>query len=137
VDRFHGECGQAHCDVFGSAVFRGRIAHPLACMSHDCLSGMNVERPALVLDSQRSLQNDGELIELGSLPGLEPSLGAVHVGDTGSGRFGIHSSDIFVDDFWFVSGRLNARRLRDESRHGFRLRRPQIREYGIPRLQQI
>src|SRR5580692_10517000 len=87
-------------------------------MSDDCLSGMNVECSPLVLDSQRSFQNDGELVELGSLPGLEPSLWAAHVGDTGRGCFGIHASDIFVDDFWFVSGALNARGLRDQSRHG-------------------
>src|ERR1700757_2480235 len=87
-------------------------------MRDDCLSGMNVDGSALVLDSQRSLQNDGELVELGSLPGLEPSLGATHVGDTGRGCLGIHTSDIFVDDFWFVSCGLNARGLRDQSRHG-------------------
>jgi len=86
-------------------------------MSDDCLSGMNIERPSLVLYSERSLQNDGELVELGSLPGLEPSLGAAHVGDTGSGCPGIHPSDIFVDDFWFVSGSLNTRGLRDECGH--------------------
>ena len=87
-------------------------------MGDDRLSSMNVERSALMLHSQSSLQNEGELVELGSLPRFEPSLGAAHVGDTGSGRFGIHSSDIFVDDFWFISGGLNARGLRDESRHG-------------------
>src|SRR5579864_433602 len=97
---------------------------------------MNVECPALVLDSQRSFQNDGELIELGSLPRLEPSLRAAHVGDTGSGGLGIHSSDVFVDDFWFVSGGLNARGLWDESGHWFRFRRPEVRERRISRLQQ-
>ncbi len=91
-------------------------------MSDDCLSGMDVERPALVLDSQRSLQNDGELVELGSLPGLKPSLRAAHVGDAGSRCLGVYASDVFVDDLGFVSGGLNARGLRDESRHWFRFK---------------
>jgi hypothetical protein len=62
-----------------------------------------------------------DLIELGRLAGLEPSLRAAHVGDAGGGGFGVDASDVFVDEFGLVAGGLNAGGLRDECGHGVRL----------------
>ncbi len=43
MNHFHGERGQAHGDVFGAAFLRRGIAHPLAGVGNDGLSGGDVE----------------------------------------------------------------------------------------------
>jgi len=100
---------------------RRGVPYPFAGMSNHCLPGDYVERTVLVLDADHPFQHDCELIELGRLAGLEPSLRTAHVGDAGAGRFRGDSSDIFVNEFRLVAGGLNARGLRDECGHLDRL----------------
>ena len=132
VHRLHRECGQADGDVFGAAFLRCGVAHPLAGVGDDRLSGVDVEQSSVpsVLDPQHSFQHDREFVELGSLAGLEPSLRAAHVGDAGGGSFRVDAADVFVDEFGLVAGGLNSRGLWDEcghewacgSRFGFRFK---------------
>lgn len=118
MNGFHGEGWQADSDIFGTAFVRRGVADPFAGVRDDCLSSSDVEFSAFVRDAQRSFQHDGEFVELRSLAGLEPSLRTAHVRDAGSGGFRVDASDVFVDEFWFVAGGLNARGLRDECGHG-------------------
>jgi hypothetical protein len=127
VDGFHGERGQADCDVFSAAVLWRGVADPLAGVGDDGLSGGDVEGSgcsvsAFVFDSQQSFQHDGEFVELGSLTGFEPALRAAHVGDAGGGRLGVDATDVLVDEFGLVAGGGDAGGLCDERGHGFGLR---------------
>ena len=71
-----------------------------------------------MFDPQHAFQHNRELVELGSLAGLEPSLRAAHVGHAGGCRFGVDASNILVDEFGLVACGLNARGLGNESGHG-------------------
>jgi hypothetical protein len=51
VHGLHRERWQAHRDVFGSAFLWSGVAHPFSGVGHDGLTGANVERASLVLDS--------------------------------------------------------------------------------------
>jgi len=83
VDGFHGEGGEADGYVFGAAFVRSRVADPLAGVGDYGLSGGYVEGAVFVFYVQRAFEDDGELVEGGSLAGLEPSGGAAHVGYAG------------------------------------------------------
>src|SRR5690242_8975767 len=78
---------------------------------------MYVQTAALVLNAQKSLQNDGELHKLGSLSRLKPALRAAHMGNAGCGRAAVYPPDILVNDLRLIAGGFNARGLRDQSRH--------------------
>jgi hypothetical protein len=119
VHGFHGKRGKADGDVFGAAFVRRGVANPFTGVGDDGLSGGDFERTVLVLDAQCAFEDDGELVEGGRLAGFEPSGGAAHVGDTGGGGLGVGASDVFVDQFRFVAGRLDARGLGDQGGHGF------------------
>lgn len=79
------------------------------------LSSIDVDLARLRLHAQRALQHDGELVELGLLTGLNPSLRTAHVGDADRSVFGVYAADIFVNELGLVAGGGDARRLRDES----------------------
>ena len=83
VDGFHGEGGEADGDVFGAAFVGSGVADPLAGVGNYGLSGGDVDRSVLVFYAQRAFEDDGELVEGGSLTGFEPSGGTAHVGYAG------------------------------------------------------
>ena len=120
MDALHRKCRKAHRDVFRATFLRRGIADPLAGVGYDGLSGVDVQHAAFMLDAEHSFQHDGELVELGSLAGLEPSLRAAHVGDAGGGGFRVDAADVFVDEFGFVAGGLDSRGLGDECGHRVR-----------------
>src|SRR5580692_11000130 len=88
-------------------------------MSNHGLPGANVERATFVLNAQSPFQYDRELVELGSLPRLDPSSGTAHVSDARGGRLRVHASNVFVDQLGFVASGFDSGRLRDECRHVF------------------
>ena len=59
------------------------VADPLAGVGNYGLSGGDVDRSVLVFYAQRAFEDDGELVEGGSLTGFEPSGGTAHVGYAG------------------------------------------------------
>ncbi len=119
MDGVHGKGGEADCYVFGAAFVGSGVADPLAGMGNDGLSRRDVKRSILMLDAERPFEDDGELVEAGSLAGLKPTCGAAHVGDTGRCGSRVDASDVFVDDLGLVADRLDAGGLRDQSGHWF------------------
>ena len=117
MDRIHGKGGEADRDVFGAAFMRRRVADPFPSVGDDGLSGGHLKRTIFMLDAEGAFQHDGELVEGGSLARLEPSGGAAHVGKARRGGLGVDASDVFVDQFGFVAGGLDARGLRNVCRH--------------------
>ncbi len=113
MDGVHGKRWEADGDVFGAAFVGSGVTDPFAGVGDDGLSGGDVERARFVLDAEGAFEDDGELVEGGSLAGLEPSGGAAHVGDAGGGSLGIDAPNVFVDELGFVAGRLDARGLGD------------------------
>jgi hypothetical protein len=67
------KCGQADRDVFGALRAGRAVLHPFAGLGHDRLSGVYIQRPVVVSDSQRSFEHDGELVELGRLGSTQPA----------------------------------------------------------------
>jgi len=63
--------------MYSAAAFvRSGVADPFSGVrDDDGLPGADFERSVLVFDAQGSLENDGELVERGSLAGLAPSGG--------------------------------------------------------------
>ena len=59
----------------------------------------------------------------GAWPGSSAALRAAHVGDAGGGSFRVDAADVFVDEFRFVAGGLDAGGLGNECGHelGFRV----------------
>jgi hypothetical protein len=97
VDGLHGEGGQADGDVFSAAFLGSGVANPLAGIGDYGLSGGDVDGTIFVFDVQRAFEDDGELVEGGSLARLEPSGRAAHVGYAGGGSFGVDTADVFVE----------------------------------------
>src|SRR5271170_5102446 len=95
VDGIHGEGGEADGDVFGAALVRSGVADPLAGVGDDGLSGGYFDGAVFVFYVERAFQDNGELVEGGSLAGLVPSGGTAHVGYAGRGGFGVDASDVF------------------------------------------
>jgi hypothetical protein len=120
VHGVHRESRNTNRNVFGAAFARSGVAHPLPSVGDHRLSGGDVECASCVLHAQRAFENDRELIELGSLAGLDPSLRAAHVRDAGRRRFGIDASDVFINQLGFVACGWNTCWLRDKCRHRFR-----------------
>ena len=69
VNRFHGECGQADGDVLGAAFLWSGVADHSPAWAMTACPAWTSREPFLVLDSQQSLQHDGEFVELGVWPG--------------------------------------------------------------------
>jgi len=118
VDGVHGKGRETDRDVFCAAFVGSGVADPLAGLGDDGLSGEDVERTILVFNVESAFKDNGELVEGRGLPRLEPSSGAAHVSDASGRGLGVDASYVFIDEFWFVAGGLDACRLRDQSGHG-------------------
>src|SRR5258708_33053045 len=85
VNRLHGKCRQADGDVLSSIGTGSGILNPLSSVGHYALSSFDFECTAFVSHEYSPFQHNGELVELRSLAGLEPSLRAAHVGNACGG----------------------------------------------------
>ena len=118
VNRVHRESRQADRDVLCAAFVRSGVADPFTGVGDDRLPGGNLERSVLVFDAESALENHAELVERRSLARLQPSGGAMHVGDAGGSGLRVDAPDVFVDELGFVAGGWDAGRLRDQGWHG-------------------
>jgi len=83
MNRIHGEGRQAHRNVFSPAFAGSRVTNPFSGVRDDSLASAYFQESLLVVDAQRALKNNGELVKRGRLAGLKPSLRAAHVGHAG------------------------------------------------------
>src|SRR5437763_1989111 len=70
VDGRRRECGQAHGDVLSAVGARRAVADPLARRGDDGLTFAYVDGPAFMLDVQRALEHDRDLLEVRTLSRL-------------------------------------------------------------------
>jgi len=117
MNGLHGKCGQADSDVLGAIFVRSGVLDPFARMGDNSLARFHLQRTRFVLDAQGALQHDRELVEDRSLAGLDPTRWATHMRDAGGSCFRVNTSDVFVDELWFVARSLNSSGLGNESRH--------------------
>ena len=75
--------GHANGDVRGPFGPRRAIANPLTFINYNGLSGGYVYDSVAMLHPQHAIQDNGVLIELGSLAGLLPAARTAHVGHAG------------------------------------------------------
>jgi hypothetical protein len=78
-----------------------------------------------VLDTERALENDGDLLELGTLPRLPPSLRRGHAGDADRVVTRVDAAGELLDLLGLVAGGLDDGRLLDEVGHSQVLRNRQ------------
>ena len=104
----HREGGDTDGDVFGAFGARSGVLDPFAGVGDYGLAGFHFQSSAIVSDFERSLQHDGELVEIRLLPGFDPSLRAAHVGDADGGSCGVYAADVFINQLGLVAGGLNA-----------------------------
>ena len=69
------KAGRQMAHVLGATRLRAAVPNPLARRGDHRLAGADVERAALVIDSQQAAQDDGDLFEFRPLAGLLPPLG--------------------------------------------------------------
>ncbi len=119
MHRFQGESREAYSDVFGAACGGRGILDPFTLVGDDCLAGDDIQFAAFVLYPQSAFQDDGEFVELRGLSRLLPALRTAHVGNAHARGPGIDAADEFVNQFRFGAGGADARRLSDQSGHGF------------------
>src|SRR5215472_15722741 len=81
VHRVHGECRQADGDVLGAIGFGRGVLDPFASMRDYSLSRADIEFSGFGCHAKQAAQNDGELVEVRSLPWLNPALWTAHVGN--------------------------------------------------------
>jgi hypothetical protein len=84
-------------------------------MRDDRLPGMDIERTPVVLDAERAPEDDGDFLELGTLPRLGPPFRRQHARHahlcmTGVGAAGVLLDDLGLradagDDGWTVDDR--------------------------------
>src|SRR3954449_7978118 len=115
MGELRGERRHADGDVLG-AVRPGRVPDPLPRAGHDRLAGADLDRAARVLDHDGAGEHEGDLVELGRLPGLGPPGGGGHPGHAERGAGGGHPPDVLVDDLAARDG--DARRFGDDLWHG-------------------
>src|SRR4051812_10895738 len=89
MGELRGERGRADGDVLG-AVRSGRVPDPLPRAGHDRLAGADLDRAAGVLDNDGAGEHEGDLVELGRLPGLGPPAGGGHPRHAEGGAGGGH-----------------------------------------------
>ena len=103
MHRLGRERWQTNGYIFRAAGMRRAVLHPFPSVRNHSLTGLHFEHPISVRDTQRALEHDGELIELGRLAGFDPAVRTAHVRNADSRFAGVHPPDEFLDDFRFVS----------------------------------
>src|SRR4029078_10049537 len=93
------------------------VAHPLPRPDEDRLAGADVEGARLVLDAQRTVDDDGVLVEVGALAGLDPALGRLHARDAQALVARVDAADELVDQLRLGPGGLDAARALDDLGH--------------------
>src|SRR6266576_47820 len=69
--------GELHCAICCGV--RSGVLHPLSLVRDDRLTSPDIDLPTPMGDPYHSRQNDRELVELGTLSRLAPSLRTAHV----------------------------------------------------------
>ena len=106
--------------------------HPFTAMRDYRLTCGNIDLTISVADAQATLEDYRELIKLWLLSGFFPALRTTHVGNADTGGRGIHTPDIFVDQFGFASCSGDSGRLSDQRGHARTLARNRVRELRLP-----
>src|SRR5438034_10678195 len=100
--------------------FAGRgVLHPFSARDDDRLAGADVERAAPGGHTHRAAQHDGVLVELRRLSRLDPAARTAHPRDARVRGAGVHAPDELLDQFRFVSCRLDDGGLRNVHGHGW------------------
>jgi len=81
------------------------------------LARPDIELPVRVLDVQGPAQDDGVLVEVGALAGLDPARGRAHVRDAHALVARVDAPGVLVDELRLGARRLDAARALDQLRH--------------------
>jgi hypothetical protein len=101
----------------GAARIRRAVLDPLARARDDGLTRGDIHCAAAVSDAEDAFEDDSVFVEFWRLAWLNPTAGTLHAGDTNLVMAGVHSTNKFVDELWFVSRSGDPRRLRNKLRH--------------------
>jgi hypothetical protein len=111
MNRLRREGRQTDGDVFRAFRKGCAVLHPFACESDDALTSIHIERARFMCQAQHSSKHNRELVELWRLTGFNPATGAAHVSNTEASLGVVHTTNVFVDQLWFIPGSSNAGRF--------------------------
>jgi hypothetical protein len=80
-------------------------------MRDDCLTRLDVNNAALVLDAEHAPEHHGEFIEFRGLAGLDPTARAAHVGDAELAVLRIDPANVLVDQLGSIASGFDPGRL--------------------------
>src|SRR5262249_7013665 len=100
-------------------------------LRHHRLTGADVEREAVVLDLNQTLEHDGVLGELRPLARLAPAARRTHVCDADIGALRVDAADVLVDELRPGARRGDTRRGSDQTWHRNLLARICQRRGGV------
>jgi hypothetical protein len=81
--------------------------HPFTGARHNRLALVNLNGASFELDADHATKDNGDLFEIGSLPGLDPALGRNHPRDARFRVTRVDSSGVLLDRLRLVSGRFD------------------------------
>ena len=74
MNGLNGEGGRTDGYILGASRLRCTVAHPLSFVSDDRLTRLDIDSALPAFNAEEPFQDERILVELGGLPGLDPSL---------------------------------------------------------------
>jgi hypothetical protein len=92
-----GKRRSTNSDILRTLRFGGTISNPFTPVGNHRLTSQNVEDATPVFKPENALQNHCIFLEIGCLPGFDPTSGTTHVSDAKSFYVRVYTADVLVD----------------------------------------